>query len=71
MEPTKKPCPPELLGFCRRELEAVRTRIDESLEHLAEGQHLAALGALDGTEKQLAFASNALQLTTRLYSNRT
>ena len=71
MNQNQKPCPPELLDFCQKELQAVRLRIDQSLEHLAKGETLAALGAWDGIEKRLALADSALQLIARLYPNAT
>jgi len=66
-----KPCPPELLDFCLRELGDIRIRIDSSLEHLSKGETLAALGAWDGLETRLAFAGSALQLRARLYPKTT
>ncbi len=69
MTPNPKPCPLELSDFCGRELEAIRLQIDQSLEHLANGETLAALGAWDGVERRLAFAGTALQLIARLYPN--
>lgn len=65
----QKPCPPEMLEYCQRELEAIRLQINQSLEHLAKGETLAALGAWDGMEKRLADADCALQLIARLYPN--
>jgi hypothetical protein len=71
MNQSPRLCPPELLDFSKRELEAIRLPIDQSLEHLAKGETLAALGASDGLERRLAFVSHALQLIARLYPNRT
>ena len=69
MKPNNKPnpCPPELLKFCRAELEAARLDIDESLEHLSQEETLAALGALVGLGARLALAGTALQLLGQLY----
>lgn len=62
-----RPCPPELLQFCRTELEALSLQIDQSLEHLSQGETLAALGAWSGVEPRLEFAGTTLQLLARLY----
>jgi hypothetical protein len=63
----RKECPQELLNFCQQELTAIRQQIDESLEHLAKGETLAALGAIDGLEQRTAYASVALRLVARIY----
>jgi hypothetical protein len=41
--------------------------MEDSLEHLVQGETLAAVGAWDGLERRLAFAGVALQLLARLY----
>jgi len=58
-----------MLEYCQRELEAIRLQINQSLEHLAKGETLAALGAWDGMEKRLTFVGCALQLIARIYPN--
>ncbi len=64
---TLKPCPPELLDFCSRELDAIQVRIQQSLEHLSEGETLAAAGAADGLQTLMASVVSALQLIARVY----
>ena len=69
MNLSPNPCPPEILDFCSRELGAIREQIDQTLDHLAAGETLAALGASDGLAKRTTFIGNVLHLIARLYPN--
>lgn len=51
---------------CREQAEALHQRIGEAVECLREGNHLGALGALEGVDEQIRELSTALKLIPRL-----
>jgi hypothetical protein len=53
--------------FCRRQLSSVKVQIDWCLEHLANGETLGALDALDGVVAMLPRLDAAVYLMAQLY----
>ncbi len=47
----------------------MKLQMEQTLEHLMQGETLAALGSWEGLAKRLAFAGVALQLIAKLYPN--
>ena len=61
-QPTTEALQQALREHCLKRAESLYTRIGEAVEHLREGNHLAALGAVTGLDEGLGELASALRL---------
>ena len=61
-QPTTEDLQQALRERCLQQAEALHTRLGEAVECLRDGNHLGALGALEGVEKRTLELSIALKL---------
>jgi len=64
--PTTEDLQQAMREHCREQAQSLHKRMGEAVECLQDGNHLGALGALDGVEQGICELSTALKLIPRL-----